>query len=399
MSERSQRGPSGPTERATTAERTYGQWWDSNEARVRVSIDDLCRVGHAAYESVGASAEDAEFLFAVNLDKALQGDHARGLGKVPGIIAAARSGALDVHPHIEVVRERGASAVVDGGPKANGRLVCKRAMELAVEKAASHGVGLVGARSSGEILTPYVRIAVDRGMVGLVMVQSVPTVAPLGGYQPLLGNGPMAIGVPARGHDPVILDMSFTQSSASGMLLAAEQHEQVAPGLLLDEDGRPTTDATAFPKPSVVATGGIGVRGTLVPLGGSHKGYAMVFMIGLLSCILTETSPPWELFYDLPVRGRYGTLLLAVDPTAFDPGDVPAKVDDFIDTVAGAPRQPGVDAILYPGERSQRLKASRRRAGTCDVPASHFAAMGVLAEQLGLVPLTGEPLPAQEERS
>jgi LDH2 family malate/lactate/ureidoglycolate dehydrogenase len=375
------------------SERTYGQWWDSIEARVRVSIEDLCRVGQAAYESVGASADDAEFLFAVNLDKALQGDHARGLGKVPGIIAAARAGTLDMRPPIEVVRERGASALVDGGARANGRLVCKRAMELAIDKATSHGVGLVGARSSGEILTPYVRLAVARGMVGLVMVQSVPTVAPLGGYQPLLGNGPMAIGVPARDHDPVILDMSFTQSSASGMLLAAEQHEQVAPGLLLDEQGRPTTDATAFPEPRVVATGGIGARGTLTPLGGSHKGYAMVFMIGLLSSVLTDTSPPWELFYDLPVRGRYGTLLMAVDPSAFDPSDAPAKVDGFIDTVAGAPRQPGVDAILYPGERSQQLKRARRLAGTCELPASHFAGMNVLADELGLGALTGEPVP------
>ncbi len=319
---------------------------------------------------------------------------------MPGIIAAARAGNLDVAPSIEVVRERGASALLDGGPKANGRLVCKRAMELAVEKAATHGVGLVGARSSGEILTPYVRIAVDHGMVGLVLVQSVPTVAPLGGYEPLLGNGPMAIGVPARDHDPVILDMSFTQSSASGMLLAAEQAEQVAPGLLLDEQGRPTTDATAFPKPSVVATGGIGVRGTLTPLGGSHKGYAMVFAIGLLASVLTDTSPPWELFYDLPVRGRYGTVLLAVDPAAFDPGDVPAKVDGFIDTVAGVPRRPGVDAILYPGERSQALRRARRDAGTCDLPASHFEGMRTLAAELGLAPPAGEPAPtthAEEE--
>ena len=376
------------------SQRTFGQWWDSDEPRVSVPIDALCRVGQGAYEAAGATAEDAEFLFAVNLDKALQGDHARGLGKVPGIIASARAGTLDLQPRIEVVRERGATAVVDGGPRANGRLVCKRAMELAVAKATEFGIGMVGARSSGEILTPYVRIAVDRGMVGLVLVQSVPTVAPLGGYQPLLGNGPMAIGVPARDHDPVILDMSFTQSSASGMLLAAEQREQVAPGLLLDERGEPTTDATAFPDPPVVATGGIGVRGTLTPLGGSHKGYAMVFMIGLLASTLTETSPPWELFYDLPVRGRYGTVLAAVDPSAFDPGDVAGKVDGFIDKLAGAPRKPGVDEILYPGQRSQQLRRDRRAAGVCDIPASHFEAMGRLAAELGLDPLPGPSIGA-----
>jgi LDH2 family malate/lactate/ureidoglycolate dehydrogenase len=379
------------------AQRTFGQWWDHAEDRVQASLAGIARIGRAAYVSVGASPEDAAFLLDVNLDKALQGDHARGLGKVPGIIAAARAGKLDMAPEIAVVRERGATALLDGGPTANGRLVCKRAMETAVERARDHGVGFVGARTSGGILTPDARIAGDGGCVGIVAVQSVPTAAPLGGYRPLLGNGPIAIGVPAGRHDPVILDMSFTQSSASGMLLAAEQGEQVAPGLLLDDRGYPTTDSTVFPDPAVVATGGIGVRGTLTPLGGGHKGYAMLFIVGLLACVLTDTSPPWELFYDLPVRGRYGTLLVAVDPSAFDPGDVTGKVDGFIDTVTGAPRRDGVDEILYPGQRSQQLRRDRREAGVVELPASHFEAFRTLAAEIGEAPPEGTPLTSAQE--
>jgi LDH2 family malate/lactate/ureidoglycolate dehydrogenase len=113
--------------------RTYGQWWDAQGEYVDIAIDDLTRFGRAAYAAVGATPADAAFLFDTNLDKAIQGDHARGLGKVPGIIRAARSGALDVHPTIEVVRERGATAVVDGGKKAFGRLVCRHAMALAID--------------------------------------------------------------------------------------------------------------------------------------------------------------------------------------------------------------------------------------------------------------------------
>jgi len=60
----------------------------------------------------------------------------------------------------------------------------------------------------------------------------------------------------------------------------------------------------------------VAVKGSLVPLGDSHKGFAMVFLIGLLSSILTDTSPPWELYHHLPKRGRYGTLCMAIDPFA-----------------------------------------------------------------------------------
>ena len=352
-------------------------------------VAEVERVGVAAYVSVGATEDDARFLLATNLDKALQGDHARGLGKLPGLIAAARAGTLDVHPRIEVVRERGATALVDGGRAASGRLVCRRAMELAIDKAATLGVGFVGARSSGELLTPYVLQAAEAGMVGMAMVQSVPTVAPFGGHTPLIGNGPFAVAVPGGEHDPVVVDMSFTQSSASGVLLAAEQGQQVPPGVLLDEHGDPTTDATEFPDPIKTAAtgGGICVRGTLTPLGNSHKGYAMLFTIGLLSHLLTDTDPPWELFYDLPERGRYGTLLIAIDPGAFAPADtVGDRVDHYIDTLAGAPRRDGSAEILYPGQRSQQLRRERRESGTMAIPVTHFDALCALAADVGIDP-------------
>ena len=163
--------------------------------------------------------------------------------------------------------------------------------------------------------------------------------------------------------------------------------EQIAPGLLLDGDGQATTDARDFPDHELMEQlgGGFAVKGTLLPLGGNHKGAALVFIVGLLSQLLTDTSPPWELFYDLPERGRYGTVLVAVDPAAFGASDeAPGKVDDFIDRVTGAPRKSDADEILYPGQRSQQLKRERREAGVVELPASHFEGMCGLARELGM---------------
>ena len=351
---------------------------------------ELRRVGLAAYRAAGATADDAEFLLDINLEKSVQGDHARGLGKVPDIIAAARAGRLDLNPQISVLRERPAGAVVDGGAHGSGRIVCRYAMGLAVEKARTCGVALVAARASGEILTPYVQQAVAAGMVGVAMVQSVPTVAPLGGHGPLLGNGPMAIGVPSAIHDPVILDMSFTQSSSSGVLLAAEQGQPVPDGVLLDEHGNPSTNSLDYPDHELTARlGGIHARGTLAPLGGGHKGYAMIFAIGLLTTLLADASPPWELYYHLPERGTYGTLLMAVDIDAFRSDGLQGglvAVDEFIDTVKGSPRNDGVDEILYPGERSQALKRKRKEAGLIPIPKSHFEGLVQLANDVGVPP-------------
>ncbi|HEV8298035.1 MAG TPA: Ldh family oxidoreductase [Acidimicrobiales bacterium] len=364
--------------------RTYGQWWDWTGPYATVPIADLTTVCRAAYESAGATSDDAAFLVEGQLDKTIQGDHARGIVYLPVTVRAARAGRQDLRAPIDVIRDRGASALVDGGPRAAGRLVCRAGMRVAIDKAREHGAGVVGARGGAGLLTQFVTMAVDAGMVGLVMTQTGPCVAPLGGRAPLLGNGPFAIGIPARNRDPVVLDMSFTSTSASGVLLAAEQGLSIPPGLLLDSEGQPTTDPRAFMNVSrTESPTDAHIRGTLTPLGAGHKGYAMLFVIGLLSSVLSDTSPPWDLAPRATARGTAGTLLLAIDPLALNPF-APDRVDEFIDTVTAAPRRAGADEILYPGQRSQRLRRERRARGTVEVPQPQLDALVELAREIGL---------------
>lgn len=367
-------------------ERTYGQWWDFNEEMVEVRLDAVRRVCLTALQQAGATPDDAAFILDVNLDKAIQGDHARGLGRLPGMVRSAQRGEIDLRPTVRIVRETPATALVDGGPKAQGFLVCRFAMDLAIRKARQNGIGWVSARASGAILTPFMNQAAQAGMVGMAMVQSFPAVAPMGGYQPLLGNAPIAFGIPAGRHDPVILDMSLTTSSASGVFLAARQGQRVPEGALLDERGNPTTDAREFPTPEALKTGAMVARGSLTPLGNSHKAYALIFVVGLLTAVLADASPPWDLVWgQAKPDARYGTLLMALDPAAFLPADeFRRRVDGFIERVKSAPKRPGAKEILYPGEGSQRLKRQRKQAGRISIPASHYQGLMELAKEVGM---------------
>ncbi len=116
-------------------ERTYGQWWESQEERVKVPLQPLRKVALTAMTAAGATPDDAEYLFNVRLDKALQGDHTRGIRSFARDVRSAKSGILDVHPRIEVLRETPATALIDGGPTASGLLVCRAGMRLAISKA------------------------------------------------------------------------------------------------------------------------------------------------------------------------------------------------------------------------------------------------------------------------
>ena len=365
--------------------RTYGQWWDTTEEMVTVSVAGVRRVGVAGLQAGGATPDDAAFLLGTFLDKALQGDHTRGLGRLPGMVRSAQQGGVDLHPQIEVLRENTSTALVTAGPRAMDALICRFGMDLAIQKARAHGVGWVSAQASGGILSAFVKQAVAEEMVGMVMTQSFASVAPLGGTTPLLGNAPIAFGVPAGEHDPVILDMSVTESSASGVFQAAMQGQQIPEGMLQDEHGQPTTDAREFVKLDWMQRGVMVPRGSLLPLGKGHKGYAMVLIVGLLAYLLTDTSPPWDLAPDLPQPGRYGTLLVAIDPASFAPAaEVQARVDRFIDHVKAAPKKPGVTEIGYPGERSQQLQREGEEKDRIAIPASHYHGLAELAKELGI---------------
>ena len=366
--------------------RTFGQWWDWKGEYTRVSIPALTALCVDAYRAVGVAPDDAAFLAEGAIDKSVQGDHARGVIYIPPTVRSIRSGRQDARAPIDVVQSRGASGLVAGGPKAIGRLVCRAGMRFAIDKAREHGIGLAAARGGAGLLTQYVTMAIDADMIGLVMTQTGPCVAPLGGYTALLGNGPFAVGVPAGRHDAVVLDMSFTQSSASGVLLAAEQGEMIPPGALLDATGAATTNPRDFRNVdrSQSPTDARG-DGTLTALGNSHKGYAMVFLIGLLSSVLSDTAPAWDLAAGATSDGAVaGTLLIAIDPHALGVADPLGAVDAFIDTVTTAPRRAGVDEILYPGMRSQQLRRARRERGWVDIPLPQLDALLELAADLDI---------------
>jgi LDH2 family malate/lactate/ureidoglycolate dehydrogenase len=263
-------------------------------------------------------------------------------------------------------------------------------MDLAVTKAEQNGIGLVGARAPGGILGPFVARAVDAGMIGIAMSQSSPYVAPLGGYEPLLGNAPIAIGIPAPDSAPVILDMSLTETSASGVRAAAAGGFTVPAGSLLDASGNPTTDPTAFAAHDAWQSerGDWEAAGSLVPLGAGHKGYALVFVVNLLVSLLSDTSASWEVTEI--VRGhpgdddqRYGCVLVAVDAKAIS-GVSFDRTEAFIDAVKQAPRRLGVDEILYPGEKSQRLRRRSHDRNVVVIPRSHYDALVALAGELSL---------------
>src|SRR5512146_603610 len=114
-------------------------------------------------------------------------------------------------------------------------------------------------------------------MFGMTMCNAGAVVAPFGGAKPPPGTNPIAYAVPCGETIPIVLDIA-TSAAAHGQIFKAQRRGQAIPfGWAIDAEGKPTTDANAAAK------------GTLLPFGG-HKGYGMgVLVDGLTGALAGAT--------------------------------------------------------------------------------------------------------------
>jgi LDH2 family malate/lactate/ureidoglycolate dehydrogenase len=109
----------------------------------------------------------------------------------------------------------------------------------------------------------------------------------------ILGNNPLAIGIPRAERDaPVVLDMAMSQAAVGKVGTCLREGTDIPPGWGLDANGQPSTDAQAI------------LGGAVLPFGG-HKGAGLALMLELLTAALSG--------------GAFGNEIRAGDASGIDP--------------------------------------------------------------------------------
>ena len=206
-----------------------GQWWSKPGHRsVRLSeVRNLCIT---ALRGAGLNDIDAAFTVDTLLDKDLQGDHLRGIADVPRWVSLFRSGEVEPNPKLKILKETGISGLIAGDAKGFYLSLGRQSMEMCIHKAKREGMAIVGVRKNLGTLAPLFKMAAAEDLIAFGTIQGPPSIAPTGGTQPLIGNNPTGLGIPADTLDPLILDTAFSQTSATPVFSAAAQGLQVAPG-------------------------------------------------------------------------------------------------------------------------------------------------------------------------
>jgi LDH2 family malate/lactate/ureidoglycolate dehydrogenase len=317
----------------------------------------------------------------------LRGVDSHGIDMLPRYHELWQGGFIVMDAEPVVVKDSMATGLYDGA-KGPGHYVSTLAMTLAIDKARTYGVGVVGVRNSGHFgaAANYSMMALAHDMIGVSTTNS-PYVAmvPTFGREAKLSTNPLSFAAPAGRHAPFVLDMATTTVAFGKLRLASRWGKPIPAGWALDADGEPTTDADVAVKHRLQT-----------PLGGtrelgSHKGYGLGMMVDILSGILPG-AVYGDLFFRTDRQQRrlqdVGHCFIALDPARFRPiEDFKRDMDDYFDSLKATPRAEGRDRIYVAGEPEAESEARRRRDGIPLSPAL-MARVADIARELGIAPLS-----------
>jgi ureidoglycolate dehydrogenase (NAD+) len=322
--------------------------------------------------AAGFGAEHARTCAEVLVWADLRGQGPHGVARAPSYIDMPRRGVLDPHARIDVEVMRAGVARVNAR-RALGPAALARAAEVAIERAREAGTAWVFVQDHGHggAIGYYARQVAEQGMLAIMLTASRPMMAYHGSTGPVLATSPLAIAVPGGG----LLDMS-TAAIAMGKIAAARSEGRaLSPGVAVDRDGNPTTDAAAAVTP--------------LPLGGA-KGSGLALMIEALTSVALANPLLASALRDPAQMEDYrlNSVLIALDLQVLGGPDVFAQgFAELAAAIKAQPRSQGVDELLLPGERGDRESVVRAVVGV-PVAAATWAKLGELARHFGV------PLPA-----
>lgn len=322
--------------------------------------------------TVGISTQNAKSMADVFIWANLRGVDSHGVARIPRYIELFESGEANKAPNM-VEQQPKPSVINIDADFAPGPVAISRAVDLAAKLAKQQGVGWVQVKHTvhAGAIGYYVERAANLGVVGIAMLAGMPNMAYPGAKGPAVATSPFAVGIPAKGTSPFLLDMA-TATIALGKI---KQYK--IKGLPLPEnaavtaEGIPTTDASEAKMP--------------LPLGGM-KGAGMSLAFELMTSVLVGSPivAPFHAKAEGAKKHRQNAVIICVDPAVFgDPDIFGAAVADTMQSIRNLEPLDTDSPVGVPGDRGSAI-ALQRAANGIPVPNATWDNLEALAKKYEL---------------
>jgi len=327
---------------------------DDSNTENRIPVDEARRLCEAVFgETMGAPREVTAAATDVLVDADLRGIASHGIAVLPYYLDKWQQGQIVPDAQPELVSET-ATTRVFAGHRAIGHYTSRRAMDTAIEKARSAGLGSAVVRNSTHngAISAYTIQAARAGLLGIAATACAPHVAPPGGQHGLHGTNPFSYALPRPDADPLVFDLSTGHSSAK-LKDKADADGRLPEGTALDALGNPTTDPDDLKD------------GWILPVAG-HVGYGLALLVDGLTAALADSPIGREIPLvhetDGPYHGSF--FCLAIDPEAFGgTAAFSARMESLVSQIEEHPARDPADPVRWPGQRGWALAVENRRLG------------------------------------
>ena len=244
--------------------------------------EQLHKLSFEIFRALGAPSRNADLVAKLLIKANLAGHDSHGILRIPSYVDNIRKKALDPKAGIRVIRDNGATMLVDGR-WGFGQVAAWRTMEKTVVNARRSGTCISALFNCNHIgrLADYSAIPLKRSMIGFTICNGAARVAPFNGAERMLNPGPLSVAIPSSEAGPFVLDISTSVVAEGKLLVRRKRHEGVPEGWIIDGDGRPTTNVEDYFS-----------GGALLPLGGTvgYKGFGLGLIVDILGGALTGSG-------------------------------------------------------------------------------------------------------------
>lgn len=322
---------------------------------MNVPITDIKEVMQTALRNNGIDDQDIPFLVEMYLGGELRGHESHGLASFAGFVKQDFSGLEK-----PVVMKHTSSVFIIDAKSNPGAIVGKRAADEAILLASNGVVGTALIKNMDSWLRPgaIAQYIAEQGYFAMVVNDGGGTsIAPPGGYDPVLATNPIAYGIPTTG-EPLVVDMATSKRAWGQVRLANKYGTDLPEDTFYDANGKITLDPQE--------------AHSVLPFGG-HKGFALALMIEVLcgslvgmDSMMLETNNTGSNF-GVPLQER-GGFILVIDPSQTTSPDLfKEKNTELLEKIKHTSTLPG-QKIRIPGEAAGNLQKASLEADQINIP-------------------------------
>ena len=336
---------------------------DFDGVRLPVSAENAVAVMTDILTALGCDGATSESIASHLADASLCSVESHGVMRILQYAQQFRSGYMSAGGEARVTKCDGQFLTIDGG-SGHGIPAMELAFDTAIEAAVDKGMSVTSIINLGHTGRhgAFAELAAEAGMLSLLIGGGNRAVwkqvAPHGGAEAKLPTNPWCLGLPGGGDGPFILDFA-TSTVAGGWIYAADSAGAHLPeGCLIDADGNPSTDPSAYFE-----------GGSILPAAG-QKGYALALAGELIAEALIG-----------PVATEANWLLIMVDTTSITGGHtLQERAEVILADMRDCPPAPGFDRVEIPGERERRIR--EEADGIIHIPEKTWTDILALREEL-----------------